>query len=375
MILKISGIYSAKIVPGVGTIRPVFIVFMVLALVVLGAICFYLGIRVQGVLTHFKYKVVKPAFWLIFIIAVIAVFVTRSPLICAVLYSVMLYAAGDIVKLLLRLIGSGDRLFGLVWQGGLTPLIISIIITVFAVSCAVTPVLKSYEITLAKPNPGLRIAMISDVHLGTAVRQNDLDAMIKNVNSIEPDIICLCGDIFEEGTSSQLRILAIEAMGGFKARYGVYFVSGNHDSVIPREEQALMRENGVTLLQDEAVLINDAFYLIGRADAGHAGDITRLPVAQLTQGIDTSLPVIVLDHRPAAYIEAQSEGNIDLQLSGHTHAAQLFPFGVISGLVNKINYGMRTFGDFNVIVSSGYGAWGAPIRTGSRSEYVEIVIS
>ena len=89
---------------------------------------------------------------------------------------------------------------------------------------------------------------------------------------------------------------------------------------------------------------------------------------------DKTLPIIVLNHRPEQLVEAENE-NVDLQLSGHTHKGQLFPGNLVTGYLNEKDYGYFKKGDFNLIVSSGYGTWGPPIRIGSKSEIVNIKIN
>ena len=173
-----------------------------------------------------------------------------------------------------------------------------------------------------------------------------------------------------------------------KTTYGVYYVFGNHDKgYYPSDYRgytgddliAELEKNGVTVLQDQNVLIDNRVYIIGRQDCSE--DVEkgkgRADMATLTQDLDDSKFSIVMDHQPADY-EAQAASGVDLVVSGHTHGGQLFPLMNIENLTrlgddDKV-YGYEKRGNTNFIVTSGISDWAIKFKTGCRSEYVLIDI-
>ena len=155
--------------------------------------------------------------------------------------------------------------------------------------------------------------------------------------------------------------------------HGVYAIMGNHEHISGSEEAVrYMEESGITVLRDRAVRAADALWLIGREDrqAVFMGS-GRQPLAELMAGIDRREPLILLDHQPFHLEEAVKEG-IDLQLSGHTHHGQFFPFNLITGAMYEMSWGYLRKGSSHFYVSCGAGTWGPPVRLGNRPEIVVI---
>lgn len=349
---------------------------LIIALVVLALLGWYFGRRVYQIFTFRGLAPSRPIFWLVLLGLMVAVLATRSVFVTTLITGILCFALGDLLFFILRSAGAESALRALqaIWQGGLLAVVIALLATGWAGYNARHPVVTSYSIGLDKSFgqlDGINIVMLADTHLGTVVNAEDLPALVAKVNSQSPDIICLCGDIFEEGTSEALRRQAIESFGGFKATYGTYYITGNHDSALLPGEAERMADSGVTVLGDRAVLIADSFYLVGRWDGGHQGDLPRAPIDALLEDVDRSRPIILLDHRPGDY-QAAARAGADLQLSGHTHAGQFWPFGLLSGLSNGVNYGHKTVEDMSIVVTSGYGVWGFPARTAQRCELVSI---
>ena len=168
--------------------------------------------------------------------------------------------------------------------------------------------------------------------------------------------------------------MAVE-FSNIKSKYGTFATLGNHD-VLTKEEDTIvdiLKENSITVLRDESVLINDDFYIIGRDDitVNRYGKEDRATLEGLTKDLDSSKPLIVIDHNPQ-YINESLNANIDLQLSGHTHKGQILPGNLVTNKIFEVDYGYLKKDNLNVIVSSGYGTWGPPLRLGSRSEIVQI---
>jgi predicted MPP superfamily phosphohydrolase len=242
-----------------------------------------------------------------------------------------------------------------------------------------TTVIKQYAVNIDKPAGAImniHAVVVSDLHLGSIVNRERLKKLIEMINQRHPDIVLLPGDIIE-----QPRVFREQGMGellrSINARYGVFAVPGNHEYIggMAEEDFSLLRESGINLLRDEYVMIADSFYVVGRDDLAGKSFMgkSRKELVQVMEGVDKSLPVILMDHQPYRLEEAQKNG-VDLQLSGHTHHGQLFPLNFITGRIFEVDQGYLRKGDLNVIVSVGYGTWGPPVRLGSKSEILELEI-
>jgi hypothetical protein len=161
-----------------------------------------------------------------------------------------------------------------------------------------------------------------------------------------------------------------------KSKHGIYAVLGNHEYYGGHADKitAFLQAQGVTVLRDEfRETMEGKLYLVGRNDyrSGHFNPENRKNLDEILLGIDSSKPIILLDHQPQDVTEAK-EAAIDLMLSGHTHGGQLFPVQLATKSLFLIDRGLYQENSFNLIVSTGLGLWGPPIRTSSRSEIVEI---
>jgi len=252
------------------------------------------------------------------------------------------------------------------------------------------------EVPLREPAPRydstevpLRIALISDVHIGVTVDRKWVASIVDAVNRAKPDLICIVGDIFDndivmirdiEGVAAELR--------RFEAPLGVYACLGNHDvdriTDILRGEVSLdgifnfLDKADIILLLDEIELVAGRFYLAGRKDARPMGlSQERKSAAVLTAGLDKSKPLIVLDHQPVDFSGGEEAG-ADLILSGHTHKGQFFPGNIITARIYKkagaVHYGYWRGRTAQGVVTSGAGIWGPPIRIASDSEVAVVDI-
>ncbi len=199
--------------------------------------------------------------------------------------------------------------------------------------------------------------------------------MVNMINDLQPDIVMLPGDIIDENVGPFVEQRMNETFRQLKPKYGTYAVPGNHDSnlaAIP-----YVKEAGIQVLTDQYTKVADSFYVVGRdSDLKHgpsdqANNQRRLELAAILKGIDKSLPIILLDHIPSQLAEAQNN-RVDLQVSGHTHRGQMFPFHLVTGRMYELDWGLLQKGNLQAIVSTGYGTWGPPIRIGNKPEIVEI---
>lgn len=223
----------------------------------------------------------------------------------------------------------------------------------------------------------LRIAQISDLHMGTTMDVQKLQEYCDEIMKREPDLIALTGDIFDERTEKELMEETVKVLGSMHVRYGIYYVWGNHDpnryTSEPYYSMDQLREtleaNNITVLEDEVVTVTPQITVAGRVDASMPDD--RTEISELLQGVDQNSYILLLDHQPVG-LEENAAAGVDLQLSGHTHAGQIWPTGQLGELtgVTEKNYGLKTIKDYHVIVSSGIAGWGYAIRTGGHSEYV-----
>lgn len=236
-----------------------------------------------------------------------------------------------------------------------------------------------YEIILEeKIMPSeLKIALISDLHLGALKSEKRLGKIVRDINDLEPDIVCITGDIFDNDfyaihNPNESKNL----LKSIKSRYGVYACLGNHDAgkTINKMLNFLKRSN-IRVLNDEYVVIDDRVVLVGRLDPspiGGFGDMKRKDMEDVITGVDKSFPVIVMDHNPANI--GEYENKADLVLSGHTHRGQVFPGNLVTWAMYVVDYGYyrKDGNNPHVIVTSGAGTWGLPMRVGSNCEIVSI---
>lgn len=222
----------------------------------------------------------------------------------------------------------------------------------------------------------LRIAAASDIHLSAVNNEAFLEDVVNKINSLDPDIVLLPGDIVDDKADYLSQKNIGSALTYIKSKYGVYASTGNHEYINGGESSAeYIIKQGVKLLRDEAVLVNDQFYLIGREDSSRPGFTgkKRKTLSEIIKDINPGYPVILLDHTPFKLEEA-SDNKVDLQISGHTHHGQMFPINLITKLIYEVSRGYKKKNDTHYYVSSGAGTWGPPVRTGSSSEIVLISV-
>ena len=239
----------------------------------------------------------------------------------------------------------------------------------------------SYEISLRDAAlDDTKIVLISDLHLGaTNSLEKNLEKMVKTINDLKPDVVCIAGDIFNDNFSA-LRDpeRAISLFRDVDATYGVYACLGNHDggSSLPQMIEFLEKSN-IRLLKDEHVVIDGRLALFGRLDPSPIGGsegLMRQDIADAITLAAADMPVIVMDHNPSYINEYGSETG--LILAGHTHRGQIFPGSLITGAMYAADYGhYQTHNESpHVITTSGIGTWGPPMRIGTNNEIVSIVL-
>lgn len=245
---------------------------------------------------------------------------------------------------------------------------------------ALHPRVRHYDIVLAKPAGSLqqlRVVMVSDIHMGNIVNSDRVLALVNSINSLHPDLVLLPGDLIDGDIGPFIRQNVPDILRMLKPQYGTFAAFGNHDYLGGDGEEAyrLLQEAGVTVLRDDFWKVDESFYIVGRDDitGQRFRGTRRQELSTLLEGVDRSLPVLLMDHQPYRLEEAQEQG-VDLQLSGHTHHGQLFPYNLITKKIFEMDWGYLRKGDFQVIVTCGFGTWGPPVRLGNKPEIVDVTI-
>jgi uncharacterized protein len=300
------------------------------------------------------------------------------------IYSVLIFLSVNILRFTskkVKLANSIREVLKKIYFKGISVFLIVFILVGFGVWNAQDKVVTNYEINVNKKAgeiKSLNVVMISDVHMGITIKENGVDKMVDSINKLNPDIVLFCGDIFDENTSTKLKEYSRESLKNIKSKYGVYDITGNHEYMAGdlSKNISYFEDANIKFLQDEQIKIADSFYVVGRNDpAGKRMTNEGMkPLGDILKDVDKSLPIIVLNHRPEQLNEAETEG-VDLQLSGHTHKGQLFPGNLVTSYLTEIDYGYLKKDNFNLIVSSGYGTWGPPIRIGTKSEIVNVKVN
>jgi predicted MPP superfamily phosphohydrolase len=235
------------------------------------------------------------------------------------------------------------------------------------------------DITIEKaggPLKSLNVVALADIHVGPFMRVSRLEGIIRRVNALDPDVVLLLGDFMNEETIRPERERLPAALAGIRARYGVFACLGQHEYFVGLNETLAIFEAGhVRVLADEAVLVGDSFYLVGRGGRGYfSSSRRRPPLGQVLKDADMVRPVILMDHTPLGLNEAADAG-VDLQLSGHTHAGQAFPATLVNGFLYEIGNGYGRKGKTQYYVSAGVGVWSPPARIGSTAEIAQLRIA
>ena len=218
---------------------------------------------------------------------------------------------------------------------------------------------------------GLKIAQISDLHVGPTIRKRYVEEVVSKTNATQPDLIFITGDIADGQAHSIAENL--EPLRNLRARLGKFYVTGNHEyysgaqGLIDKLSElgftALLNENRVIQVGDAKLLVAGVTDPMGAVfSADHRPDLKKA----LRSGETVQLKVL-LAHRPDACVEAEGLG-VDLQFSGHTHAGQFFPFSLFIGLAHKYSRGLYRHGRMSIYVNPGTGYWGPANRLGVTPE-------
>jgi uncharacterized protein len=241
------------------------------------------------------------------------------------------------------------------------------------------PDLLQVPVRLRRLDPafrGFRIAVVSDIHLGPLAGRAHTERIVDTINAAEPDLVAIVGDLVD-GTVEELGAAAAP-LRDLSAPEGSFFVTGNHEYFVDDTASWLteLQRLGVQPLRNENTAIRRggaAFDLVGINDItgtrrGDPPDFDRA-----LAGVDGSRPTVLLAHQPVMVSDAAARG-VDLQLSGHTHGGQMWPFHYIVRMVQPSLAGLSTVDDTQLYVSRGAGFWGPPVRIGAPPDVTVLTL-
>ena len=227
------------------------------------------------------------------------------------------------------------------------------------------PDVKNMQIAIEKEfgKGSMRIVALSDVHLGHGTGVKALRKYVDLINSQSPDLILITGDLIDNSIAPLRAHPFDKELERLSAP--VYMVPGNHEYISSIEEcEEYLAKTPVTMLRDSVVTLPQGLQIVGRDDRSNSG---RMSLEALMAKTDESKPVIVLDHQPYELALTDSLG-ADIQISGHTHAGQIWPLSILIDLMYEQAHGYRKWDHAHIYVSSGLSLWGPPFRIGTRSE-------
>ncbi|WP_406163363.1 metallophosphoesterase [Streptomyces sp. NBC_01005] len=237
------------------------------------------------------------------------------------------------------------------------------------------PRVKRITVPLAKlPRSahGFRIAVVSDIHLGPILGRAHTRRIVDTINRTQPDLVAVVGDLVD-GTVADLGPAA-EPLARLKARHGNFFVTGNHEYYSGAAQWVdQVKELGLHPLENDRVEI-DGFDLAGVNDIAGESEGQGPDFARALGDRDRTRAAVLLAHQPVVIHDAVAHG-VDLQLSGHTHGGQLWPGNFIADLANPTGAGLDRYGDTQLYVSRGAGAWGPPVRVGAPSDITVVELA
>ena len=295
----------------------------------------------------------------------------------------------DLMALILRRILRKKKetkyydVFHRIYRSGFVPVVLFVILMVYGYYNMNHIRKTEYEVATVKEIQNYDVVLLTDIHYGTVQNPNVLQEKVVDINAQNPDIVILGGDIVEEGTSKEELEEVFVILGHLKNKYGIFYVYGNHDrqpytserTYTNEELEEVIEKNGIQILRDRYIEINDDLVIAGRDDAAWSGMAERKSSQEIYEGLSKEDRekkfMLMVDHQPIQVEENGQEG-VDLQLSGHTHAGQIWPVGYISEMAGILNYGIYQRGICRAVVSSGVAGWRYMIRTGEHCEYVMI---
>lgn len=317
------------------------------------------------------------------------------------MYILMILLTADIVRLILKYVVHASWIHSRIAfaAAGAVCILAVFLISIKGIYHAKHIKVTPYEVTVTKSAgdlDSLKIVLLADTHFGYNAGTAHARELVKKINQQNPDLVCIAGDIFDnEYDAIREPEKLAQILRNIHSRYGVYACWGNHDlnepilagfTFNPGKEGAeslkdprmktFLKNSNIQLLEDEAILIDNSFYVVGRKDASLTEKIEekRKNPAQLTEKLNRDKPVIFIDHQPKELQETADAG-VDLDLCGHTHDGQTFPGNITIKFLWENPCGYLQKGAMHNIVTSGSGVWGPAMRVGTDSEICTINVT
>ena len=360
-----------------------YIVLPLIFMIPLGIYMYFFIRRILGLLMKSKkvkqQKIISLVLTLIIMIPALKVWGTWA---VVVFHIVIIAWAVELVYFIVKEF-TNNSFIKVIYRSGIIPLSLTAILIVYGYINVNNIIEKDYTVYTNKNirSEGYRVDFISDLHFGTTMDNETLQKYCDKISKTNADVVILGGDIVDESTTLKQMQDAFKILSTIKSNYGVYYVYGNHDkstyTVDPNYTEEELEEaiinSGIKILADDIYEINDELCIIGRKDRSDSEE--RKSAQDLVSEFNKDYYTIIVDHQPCE-INENSENGYDLMLSGHTHFGQIWPLGHLMNLfkINEMNYGYERVGNMDIIVSSGMGGWGYPIRTEKKCEYLIINI-
>jgi predicted MPP superfamily phosphohydrolase len=254
--------------------------------------------------------------------------------------------------------------------------VLALLVAYTCVNGSRQPVVKDISVRMEKLPAELSrftLVQLTDLHLGTLTPVGRLRWIVDRVNHMSPDLVVITGDLIDRDISQDEEFC--ESLGEIRARYGVVAVPGNHDYYAGYDRFAhVASRSNIAILRNERRLIAGAIQVAGLDEpAGRSFAEGGPDLDSALAGYDPDLPTVLLRHRPEG-VDRAVRRNVDLQLSGHTHAGQLPPMDLLIWLTHRHPFGYYEEGRSRIYVSSGTGTWGPPMRLFSRNEIVRFTL-
>ena len=373
-----------------------FILFVIAMVVVLMGEFFYLKNSVSRFLKFWKLdrnpkttKRLKIAIMSLLMVMTVLVFTMAG---LWILHCLIMCAATDLICYIIRKITKNDStVLKFISCSWIIPILLGSSIMLYGYININNVVQTDYTIYTSKElSRDYRIAFMADIHMGISVDDHELQDICDKISSQNPDMLVLVGDVVDESTSREDMIKAFEILGNVKTKFGVFFVYGNHDDVDSsphnmgsefntKEVEEALETAKITVLTDETLSVGEDIVLIGHKDASFTdkdNSGVRVPIEELSQNLDLDKFILLLDHQPTMFEENKKAG-VDLQLSGHTHAGQIWPLGYFVTLfgTGEADYGYVAMDEFKAVITSGVSGWSFPFRTEENSEYVMLTLT
>ena len=299
-----------------------------------------------------------------------------------IVYLTIFFIAKDIVNFFVRILfGRHNIIEKNKKLINLSIILLSVILVGYGAINAKRPQIIEYSIDINKRVENIeqmKVVLISDLHIGQIVGNRFLRNIVNIVNSLEPDLILIPGDIIDDNLDDNIHIKMGDILKELNPIYGVYASLGNHEFIGGQadEIEEFLNNANIIVLRDEALKVANSFYIIGREDKASERftNIPRRELSDIMLEVDRLSPIFMMDHQPVDIVVAKDEG-VDLQVSGHTHRGQIIPGRFFTKRIFDIDWGLYKESSYHLIVTSGVGTWGPPIRIGTKSEIILINVN